>query len=1279
MNLVLKNRTLILFTILCVLALAYSYFEYSTYSRVPASEQQSQLATEAVLEGEAQFQQLLTSFTTNSNLFANSVSQRIKEGDPADQIFSGELKSFEFWGAAVYRDRELYVWDGFVPADYPGDLLTANESAYISLESDNNVTYLFSVIPFFIQEDTATVRYDAHTRVKISQNNILALGKDLELDTEELFDIPTRYPVHFSFADIPIFDVIAATSISTNNEDSVGTIYATASDFETYQDRTSDQVNIWRAMFLLSFLFIAGLLVLSFSESVGGWAGLMIQVGAFTTVWLLLKSIYPLIDIQNPELQFLSNIQLVEYIVNSIFALLIAISITTFLIPLRNKARIQGGWKNFFIPLAIALFSSLIFRQFLFNTSDVVAYSGIRVMDLELLPSLQTSVFYLSSSVFFASLATGFITVFWFIFKASTEKILLPLSGFTTGFIAFILFIEKTLNTSGSEQEWALVIIVLFFALAIVFSIYLVKRTPVFMYTSKLRLLIFFSYLAVCFIYISYSNGNINRQNQRMMDAADYFSVDEENEIQEITTTLLLELSGALTSSSENVFNDTFFDQFVKDYIRPEWLKYTISVQLINSEGNRFADYTTSLSPPQWSTAFRIQELEFPYIDEQIRRENLRPILRTRPINTLNSSYSTFMRGWIPLFESEESDERIGWILCSVYRELPQLDRPLRTVISTREEASWEQTLTVTEYEGGVTERSTITGIPLDIPSPSILSDNMIEQVNRDSIVTNSIEYGNSEIRELYVKKPDGKIVRVATRKYSVTQHVFSFLRLLFLLIILGIFALIITSYKENWQIFGHSRKFKDRLLDRFILASILCLLALIGASYYVLNAQNNDDVRDRLFDRLSNLTTNIQNESDLNIEDPAILQQITSILDVDAALYRDGKLVNSTTSQIFSQNVLPRLMPWDAYNSIINREQSRTISYVNLDEQEMMIGYMPWIDENNEIAGIAAIPTFIKAPKFYDRLLSTTSYLLAFYTLIFGLLMLGVAFISTQLTAPLEDLQEGLKKISDGDLETTLPVNSDDEIGTLTTAYNIMAQRLKQVQKELAESEREAAWKEMARQVAHEIKNPLTPMKLNLQHLERQIQATGNDLNSVKPKISKIAGSMIEQIDSLNKIASDFSKFAKPIEQEKSALDLNEVFKSVIEMYDTDDSFALISDVSEEPLPVMGVKEELRRVLINLIKNAKEALDEAGTVTVSSFRNSDSTDAFITVTDNGDGISEEDQGRIFVPNFSTKSSGTGLGLAISRKIIEEHDGEITFISTRGQGSSFTIRIPLKK
>ncbi|GAB5407774.1 MAG: hypothetical protein BalsKO_01390 [Balneolaceae bacterium] len=762
-----------------------------------------------------------------------------------------------------------------------------------------------------------------------------------------------------------------------------------------------------------------------------------------------------------------------------------------------------------------------------------------------------------------------------------------------------------------------------------------------------------------------------------MLEAAELFSIDEENEVQSIAKNLLEELSNELSQNSELAFDNSFFDEYLENYIKPEWLRYSISVQIIDDDGSRFSDYTTSLSRPQWSTAFRIQELEIPFEDEQIRRENIRPVIRTRPISTINAKYSTFIRGWIPIFENSESNSRIGWILCSVYEELPQLDRPLRTVISSRENLFTGETFTSSEYENGTYVRSSITGIPLEIPRPYVLPESTIKQVELDSIFTTSFSYDNNEIKELYVKKRDKTIVRVATRKIAFAQHIFSFLRLFFILIVLGICIMIMLSGNKNWNVFGHSRRFKDRLIDRFIFASLICLLALVGTSYYILNVQNSEDVQILLFDKLDNLITNIETTSPNLFNDPAELQKITSILDVDASLYQQGKLINSTTSQIFSQHLLPSSLPWNVYHRLISNESTQELSIVKFDDQEMVIGYKPWLNENNEVAGIAAIPTFLKAPKFYDRLLSTTSLLLAFYTLIFGLLMVVVAFISSQLTSPLEAIQDALQKISDGDLNITLPVKSEDEIGTLTKSYNSMVKRLKTVQLELAKTEREEAWKEMAQQIAHEIKNPLTPMKLNLQHLERQMELGDSDSERVRPKVAKITASMIEQIDALNKIASDFSSFAKPIKHEFKIMDVNKLVLSVAEMYNSNEKFILKTDFFKKPLNVSGAKDELRRVLVNLIKNSSEALQENGKITIMTFSDHQKENALINITDNGEGISLENQDKIFVPNFSTKSSGTGLGLAITKKIIEEHKGDITFISTPSEGTSFTIRIPL--
>ncbi len=280
-------------------------------------------------------------------------------------------------------------------------------------------------------------------------------------------------------------------------------------------------------------------------------------------------------------------------------------------------------------------------------------------------------------------------------------------------------------------------------------------------------------------------------------------------------------------------------------------------------------------------------------------------------------------------------------------------------------------------------------------------------------------------------------------------------------------------------------------------------------------------------------------------------------------------------------------------------------------------------------------------------------------------------------MTSPLEELSEGIKTISDGSLETTLPVKSNDEIGSLTNTFNLMVYRLQELRKNLVEVEREAAWKEMAQQVAHEIKNPLTPMKLNLQHLERQVKATNIDPEELKKKVSKINSNMIEQIESLSRIASDFSKFARPMEQEFTKIDLNKVLQNVADLYSNEQSIKIDINLNKSPLWINGVKDELQRVFINLVKNGIEAIPKRrkGVITIKSWHAN--YKANIEISDNGQGISKENEHSIFVPNFSTKSSGTGLGLAISKKVVEEHGGEINFNSEVGKGTSFVLSFDL--
>ncbi|MCH8524381.1 MAG: HAMP domain-containing protein, partial [Balneolales bacterium] len=285
------------------------------------------------------------------------------------------------------------------------------------------------------------------------------------------------------------------------------------------------------------------------------------------------------------------------------------------------------------------------------------------------------------------------------------------------------------------------------------------------------------------------------------------------------------------------------------------------------------------------------------------------------------------------------------------------------------------------------------------------------------------------------------------------------------------------------------------------------------------------------------------------------------------------------------------------------------------------------------------------------------------------------IIYLTHQFNRPIESFREALSKTATGDMNALMPVNRKDDVGELADTYNMMVFRLKNLQDDLAESERQAAWSEMARQVAHEIKNPLTPMKLSIQHLYQQVAYHQRPIEDVRNLVKRITSTLIEEIDSLSNIATDFSKFARPVTEEFRLLDINVLIESVLDLYSHDDRIDFHIDSDVHDLRIQAAHDELKRVLINLIKNAMEASGPGGLIFIRAYAHQHF--AVIEVADNGKGMTEQVRTKVFVPNFSTKNSGTGLGLAISRKIIEAHKGRIHFASVVGLGTTFTVYLPL--
>lgn len=291
------------------------------------------------------------------------------------------------------------------------------------------------------------------------------------------------------------------------------------------------------------------------------------------------------------------------------------------------------------------------------------------------------------------------------------------------------------------------------------------------------------------------------------------------------------------------------------------------------------------------------------------------------------------------------------------------------------------------------------------------------------------------------------------------------------------------------------------------------------------------------------------------------------------------------------------------------------------------------------------------------------------------GVIALGISlFVSNSITNPLKTLGEKLKELKLGKKNQRLDWNSPDELGDLIQNYNLMIDKLESSAEILAAQERDTAWREMAKQVAHEIKNPLTPMRLSLQHLQFTI---ANDPERGMKMIDQVAETIIEQIDNLTRIATGFGDFAKMPTPENIKLSLNTVVMHVHDLFRKRADMDIELQVPINDVIVFADKDQVSRIITNLLKNAIQAIphEKNGHIIIRLYIQDDN--AVISIQDNGSGIPDEMRDKIFEPNFTSKSSGTGLGLAMCANMIEGFNGRIYFETEVDVGSTFYMEIPL--
>jgi len=468
------------------------------------------------------------------------------------------------------------------------------------------------------------------------------------------------------------------------------------------------------------------------------------------------------------------------------------------------------------------------------------------------------------------------------------------------------------------------------------------------------------------------------------------------------------------------------------------------------------------------------------------------------------------------------------------------------------------------------------------------------------------------------------------------------------------------------------------------LITGVFISLAVVGwVTLVYINNQYEGQQRDLVSNRIDNLRKAFENEMPVdsigNVNESYNLQflALASRQGTDLNFFdTNGDLQYTTLPKLFDRALISMKMEPRAFYEMYVSGKTELVNEEKIGKLSFLSVYAPVRNSLNQVAGYINLPYFANQSEINRKLSNFVSALINVYVLVFLLIGLLAFVLASSITNPLALIQNSLKRIEIGNTNQILVWKSDDEIGDLIRAYNQMVKALEESANRLARSERESAWREMAKQVAHEIKNPLTPLKLGIQHLE---QAWKRKDERFEEKFKSFSHTFIEQIDSLSAIASEFSDFAKMPQAREEMLDIEALAVLSADLFKGSKYLEIALSIElKHDYSVFADRDQMLRVFNNLLKNAQQAIPsgKVGKVILSMWRLQSTI--YIEIKDNGTGISQELQSHIFTPNFTTKSSGMGLGLAFVKNAVESARGRVGFTSGTW-GTAFILELPAGK
>jgi signal transduction histidine kinase len=542
-------------------------------------------------------------------------------------------------------------------------------------------------------------------------------------------------------------------------------------------------------------------------------------------------------------------------------------------------------------------------------------------------------------------------------------------------------------------------------------------------------------------------------------------------------------------------------------------------------------------------------------------------------------------------------------------------------------------------------------------------------------------DIGGEESQSLYAREPaqSNLVLRMSIEQLDLRWHLFNSLKLTtiyFIAFTIAGFALWAADTRKKG---GRIRLgFREKLVLTILFAVVAPIVVLGYYNRRLANERSEEILVSELQRQLSLIGRRIdhavQTEEDFiyGMTDD-FCSSIARDVGIDFSIFRNHHLLASSRRDLYDATILDARLQESAYTSVVLMGKDLHISFDRYDDVDYANGYRP-IRFGSRTLGTLSVSTLSRQHEVERELMERNAFTIGIHAIVL-ILTIGIGLaVAHRLSQPLRSLQRGAKEVGRGNLTTSLSASSDDEIGDLIVSFNEMTEQLRRNREELARVERELAWKEMAKQVAHEIKNPLTPIRLSIQHLRQAFHDRSKDIEEI---VQKVTSTILEQIDALARIATEFSNFSRMPEPRYERVDLHQLIEEAVHLFHgvRDVEFRLkFSDT--KPL-IIADKDELRRVLVNILRNSLQAMSETGRVEIHTS----AADGVCTlrISDTGGGIPADLREKVFQPSFSTKTEGMGLGLAISRKIIEDLNGSISLTSEVGKGTSVIIKLPYQQ